>query len=1256
MEKREQTTEIRELNARLPDFEFLERLGRGGMGVVYKARQRSLDRPVAVKALDPRFGRASEAAERFAREARILASLEHPNILTVHDFKEVEGQWYIVMEYVRGVDLSARIRAGDLGLEEVLKIIPRICDALQFAHDRGVIHRDIKPSNILIDESGEVKVADFGLARMLDPQGTELTRSDESPGTPLYASPEQRERPEAVDHRCDIYALGVVFYEMLTGEVPVGHFEPPSATSRQCVRLDDVVMKALEYDPDKRHQQASELKDNLSGVVEKANAVLKKPAVLLGILAIGAVAFLAGLIGAAVHRSHHRDLVYFDDFETDSLADYRIVKTGDSQSPEVQYGKLVFRTDRGAGATRLISRKLIAFPVGASVAAPFSARPDGIRQNLSLTFVEYDKKDFRIEVYRSSRGWGHSADNLLDSPGMMGPDGPVTMVIYRESAARFRFYRISDGTPELIGTCEDAALEELDRCTMGLGSRSIESAENASFFVEELKVSRERYARKHLQPGKVKRSPEAVAAELVEVERHILLPLARVGVEPETNYRHSHTVTTPAFTNQHALLMFGLRRVHDRSGTGGLSWQVLDAEGRELWRGFNSNGSPWEWMTLKASPDTTYTVVVADEDAESAGEDPGNHAYMGVTLSVYADRATEGVRELRLPGHMLNEIAVAQGGVRGGWVEVLPLVDVARDAVSGQWVMEDGGLKQLQFGKAHRELMLPVGAGDSYEMEVEFTKLAGEDCVNIRFPVRRVNPLLIISGYRPGYRSNIQNIRVVDEASGKPVNPSTVKSLPLENGRRYRCNLRVVVDGDEIEIVSKLDGKDLVQWRGPIHGVFNASGNNAGPFYCRTFAVGNFNGAAQFHRIRMRSLEGASLTPELFEVERHILLPLMRIRVEAETSYRHVQTVTTPAFSHQHALLMFGLQHAHNKSGDGRLTWQVLDVEGRELRRGLNSYGSPWEWMTLKASPDTTYSVVVADDDAESAGEDPGKHAWMGITLSVYADRATESVRELRPPGQMLDEIAVAQGGKHGEWADVLPLVDVERDAVSGHWVMEDGSLKQLQITNAHLQLTLPVGAGDSYEMEVDFTKLAGEDCVGIRFPVRRVNPLLSISGWPWAGYYSKIGEIVDMTSGKRQNPARAASQPLENGRRYRCSLCVVVRGDQVRITSKLDGQDLVQWRGPIDMVVKPPNIRPFFCRTFAVGNYNGAVQFHRVRMRSLEGASLTPAEDERNQSEESTVLEPGSDSPQQTEATSPARGTTRGRRTAFTSGSTASG
>jgi hypothetical protein len=242
-----------------------------------------LNRLVALKLLAPERVGDAKFAERFTREAQALAALNHPNIVTIHDFGQAGGFYFLLMEFVDGVNLRQLLRARKFTPEEALAIVPPLCDALQFAHERGIVHRDIKPENLLLDKAGRVKVADFGIARMIESEagGASLGVSPETAaaqphdatgviGTPGYSAPEQKTDPRRVDSRADIYSLGVVFYEMLTGELPGKRIEPPSRKVQIDVRLDEIVLRALEKNPELRYQQVSEVKTMVETIAGSA--------------------------------------------------------------------------------------------------------------------------------------------------------------------------------------------------------------------------------------------------------------------------------------------------------------------------------------------------------------------------------------------------------------------------------------------------------------------------------------------------------------------------------------------------------------------------------------------------------------------------------------------------------------------------------------------------------------------------------------------------------------------------------------------------------------------------------------------------------------------------------------------------------------------------------------------------------------------------------------------------------------------------
>ena len=288
--------------AAFPHLEIISLIGQGGMGCVFKARQPQLNRLVALKILPEKFATDPAFAARFTREAQALASLNHPNIVTVHDFGQSGGFYFLLMEFVDGVNLRQAIEAKRFTPEQALAIVPPICEALQFAHDHGIVHRDIKPENLLLDRNGRVKIADFGIARIIGsaPVGAE----EKVAGTPKYMAPEQIAEPGRADHRADIYSMGVLIYELLTGELPGEKIEPPSRKVQIDVRLDEIVLRALEHSPALRWQTAAELQTQVESVQKSPVTETQKKRISLG--AICSLCLPGGLFAWFVLMAHRR--------------------------------------------------------------------------------------------------------------------------------------------------------------------------------------------------------------------------------------------------------------------------------------------------------------------------------------------------------------------------------------------------------------------------------------------------------------------------------------------------------------------------------------------------------------------------------------------------------------------------------------------------------------------------------------------------------------------------------------------------------------------------------------------------------------------------------------------------------------------------------------------------------------------------------------------------------------------------------------
>lgn len=260
-----------ELTGLLPDGEYLVEsyLGQGGMGAVYQGLQLPLRRPVAIKILQrKRTVDDYHFEDRFRREAYSMATLVHPNVVQVYDCGDAGEEFlFISMELVEGGDLSHAMRHGQLALATALQMLVPICEGVQAAHEHGLVHRDIKPANIFLTTDARPKVADFGLAKRFDTQTTFVTQSGLGMGTPDYAAPEQYEELADLDHRVDIYSLGVMFYQMLTSHLPRGTYKAASRLVQVDARMDAVLQKAMQNDREERYQSVEQMKLDLQHIL-----------------------------------------------------------------------------------------------------------------------------------------------------------------------------------------------------------------------------------------------------------------------------------------------------------------------------------------------------------------------------------------------------------------------------------------------------------------------------------------------------------------------------------------------------------------------------------------------------------------------------------------------------------------------------------------------------------------------------------------------------------------------------------------------------------------------------------------------------------------------------------------------------------------------------------------------------------------------------------------------------------------------------
>ncbi len=259
---------------KIGNYEIIGKIGEGGMAVVYKGRQISLNRPVAIKVLSKKLTEHKQIVERFNQEALIIAKLAHPNIIHIIDRGVINGMYYFVMDFIEGTDFAQIIKSGKYDTNKYVDVIIQVCKALSYAHKNGIIHRDIKPGNILIDSEGNTMVADFGIAQLFDQQtgGGQLTQDGAVLGTIAYMSPEQKVNSKNVTSATDIYSLGVVMYQMLTGTTPLGRFKLPSEINPKVSKpLENIILKCLGTDIEDRFKSAEEMKDRLLELLQGAH-------------------------------------------------------------------------------------------------------------------------------------------------------------------------------------------------------------------------------------------------------------------------------------------------------------------------------------------------------------------------------------------------------------------------------------------------------------------------------------------------------------------------------------------------------------------------------------------------------------------------------------------------------------------------------------------------------------------------------------------------------------------------------------------------------------------------------------------------------------------------------------------------------------------------------------------------------------------------------------------------------------------------
>lgn len=252
----------------IPDYQIEAKIGQGGVARIYKARQKSLDRDVAIKVLSQELSSDSDIVRRFDRESKTIAGLAHPNIVHIIDSGRIDDQYYFVMEYIDGTSFKEILYSNEYTVRQKLDMVVMALKGLDYAHKNGVIHRDVKPANILVDKQGNALMADFGIAQIISKPDQEMTRSDVVMGTLAYMSPEQRISSTNVDLTTDIFSMGVIIYEILIGKRPMGHFKLPSEVNQKIsTKFDDIISRCMAMNAKDRFQSAVELKDAILNII-----------------------------------------------------------------------------------------------------------------------------------------------------------------------------------------------------------------------------------------------------------------------------------------------------------------------------------------------------------------------------------------------------------------------------------------------------------------------------------------------------------------------------------------------------------------------------------------------------------------------------------------------------------------------------------------------------------------------------------------------------------------------------------------------------------------------------------------------------------------------------------------------------------------------------------------------------------------------------------------------------------------------------
>ena len=887
---------LEEMQAMLPQYEFVSLLGRGGMGAVFKAVQVTLDRPVAIKVLpvDLVADDDSQFAERFKNEARTMAKMNHPAIVNVYDFGETNtGLLYIVMEFIDGTDVAQMIATqGKLPEDYALSITAHVSDALNYAHTQGIVHRDIKPANILINMEGAVKVADFGLAKANDPSQSGITKTNMAMGTPDFVAPEAFIPGVPLDGRADLYAMGVMLYQMLTGEIPRGIWALPGQKLGTDPRFDAIITKAMQTDREHRYQSAMDLRRDLDTILTLPRAALE--------------AQQQAEVAARATQAQR---------QAASGPQRRPVSTPDPVEVPLPVKKSSLGPVIGIAATvLLIAGMVYVLRPPAKQPAPVTASADSKPSDSGApaptpvaagttdpaVFSDFAPTAQWRDELAGTGSWGPAwqlAGNemhVVESKNAMR----VFADLRQDSALRVRFRSQSDAawldliqrlnkvgigpryvitlwTKENLGGSLDVLPLKKDgeRRTLAplksqppLGTGTEHTAElyaigdRLSFFFDGQLMG-------EVQDSTFSEGYPAVYAshgiELIRVETAVLdrqnsePPPTEVLVFGGNRYQfspekltweeakakaaaaggHLATITSPE-ENQWVLDTFVSRL------QGNLS----------LWLGGTKDNPTQAWTWITGEP-FTFTAWGTNEPSVNLDE-------IALCFSRqskgWGDIRTNGMGQADRRGGYLIEWDDAGSGktppvmpaaplpATGGAVDLLALVDVERDVVVGPWEMTSEGLAlKWEKGRAVNVLEFNHSAPEEYDFEIEFTIKEGLSDVSQLLPVKgRTVRWKMGHGFVPLYSfgPNLDGKRADDSERTEAI----AKRAHLKSGQRYRSTVQVRKDS----LRALIDGEEVLRWSGDLERLGDEASttvkNGAHP------GLGSYSAFVIFHKAELR--------------------------------------------------------------------------------------------------------------------------------------------------------------------------------------------------------------------------------------------------------------------------------------------------------------------------------------------------------------------------------------------------------------------